>query len=78
MHSIVGRIVLSRLDTTRSPRPGEQNGRGRHLLALLRGVALTRESSEYHFVSRPDMEAMIANGEFLEKTEFSANLYGTR
>jgi len=33
---------------------------------------------EYHFVSRPDMERMLALGEFLESTEFSSNLYGTR
>jgi len=45
--------------TTRSPRPGEQNGR------------------EYHFVQRAEMEKMLANSEFLESTEFSANLYGT-
>ncbi|CAF1585034.1 unnamed protein product, partial [Adineta ricciae] len=32
---------------------------------------------EYHFVSRNQMEKMIANGEFLETTEFSSNLYGT-
>ena len=33
---------------------------------------------EYHFVPRADMEKMIARGEFLETTEFSSNLYGTR
>lgn len=32
---------------------------------------------EYHFISRNDMEKMIALGEFLETTEFSSNLYGT-
>ena len=78
MHCFVGPIVLFRLDTTRSPRPGEQNGRGRNLPPLLRDVASTRDCLEYHFVNRPEMEAMIANGEFLETTEFSANLYGTR
>ncbi|CAF1106562.1 unnamed protein product [Rotaria sp. Silwood1] len=45
--------------TTRTPRPGEQNGR------------------EYYFVPRNQMEKMIANGEFLETTEFSSHLYGT-
>jgi len=45
--------------TTRSPRPGEQNGR------------------EYYFVPKNQMEKMIANGDFLETTKFSSNLYGT-
>ncbi|CAF3906319.1 unnamed protein product [Rotaria sp. Silwood2] len=45
--------------TTRTPRPGEQNGR------------------EYYFVSQNQMEKMIANGEFVETTEFSSNFYGT-
>ena len=31
----------------------------------------------YHFVSRPEFEAMIARGDFLEWAEVHANLYGT-
>jgi guanylate kinase len=33
---------------------------------------------EYHFVARSEMEQMLTRGEFLESTEFSSNLYGTR
>ncbi|XP_071488592.1 guanylate kinase-like [Diadema antillarum] len=31
----------------------------------------------YHYTTREDMEAAIANGEFLESAQFSGNLYGT-
>jgi guanylate kinase len=32
---------------------------------------------EYHFVTRPEFEALIAQGEFLEHAEVYGNLYGT-
>jgi guanylate kinase len=32
---------------------------------------------DYHFVSRPRFEAMIAGGQFLEWAEYAGNLYGT-
>lgn len=32
---------------------------------------------EYYFIERDEMERMIANGEFIEHTEFSGNYYGT-
>lgn len=32
---------------------------------------------DYHFVTRDDMEKAIADGEFIEHTEFSGNMYGT-
>lgn len=32
---------------------------------------------EYYFVTREEMEKMIANNEFVEHTEFSGNYYGT-
>lgn len=32
---------------------------------------------EYYFISREEMENMIANKEFVEHTEFSGNYYGT-
>jgi len=31
----------------------------------------------YHFVSKPDMERMIANGEFVEYAHVHGNIYGT-
>lgn len=52
-------LYLSTSATTRSPRPGEVDGR------------------EYFFVTRPEFERMIANGELLEWAEFAGNLYGT-
>lgn len=35
------------------------------------------EGQNYYYVSRPQFEAMIANGELLEWAEFAENLYGT-
>ena len=72
-------VYLNWIDTTRSPRAGEQNGRGMSWdNYICRLNVLFILEIEYHFVTRPDMEKMIANGEFLETTEFSSNLYGTR
>ncbi|CAF1390688.1 unnamed protein product [Rotaria magnacalcarata] len=36
-----------------------------------------RNGREYHFIQRSKMEAMIANEEFVEWSEFASNLYGT-
>ncbi|KAI5619431.1 guanylate kinase 1b isoform X1 [Silurus asotus] len=33
--------------------------------------------SDYHYVKREDMQAGIANGDFIESAEFSGNIYGT-
>lgn len=52
-------LHLSISATTRSPRPGEHEGR------------------EYHFVSRDDFEAMVADDAFLEWAEVYGNLYGS-
>lgn len=35
------------------------------------------DGREYHFIERPEFEAMIANREFLEWAEVYGNLYGT-
>ncbi|MAZ56739.1 hypothetical protein CL653_03030 [bacterium] len=37
----------------------------------------TEENPKYIFISRAEFESMIANDEFIEWAEFSANLYGT-
>jgi guanylate kinase len=52
-------LYLSISVTTRSPRPGEVDGKN------------------YYFVSRPQFERMVAQGEFLEWAEFAGNCYGT-
>jgi len=39
--------------------------------------ACEEEGVHYHFVSRAEFEAMIANGDFLEWAEVHGNLYGT-
>lgn len=36
-----------------------------------------KDGREYYFISRIEMEKMIANNEFIEHTEFSGNYYGT-
>ena len=52
-------IHLSISATTRSPRPGEIDGK------------------HYYFVSRPEFERMVAQGELLEWAEYAGNYYGT-
>ncbi len=32
---------------------------------------------QYHFVDRPELEAAVGRGEFIESAEFSGNMYGT-
>src|SRR2546430_702480 len=36
-----------------------------------------RDGESYHFISRPEFEACIGKGEFLEHAEVFGNLYGT-
>ena len=38
---------------------------------------LEKDGQDYHFVSRPDFEAMLGRGEFLEHAEVFGNYYGT-
>ncbi|XP_049267898.1 guanylate kinase isoform X1 [Rhipicephalus sanguineus] len=77
-------FALSVSHTTRKPRPGEVNGKGKN--GHCRVVQKTRLDmcviarlpfSDYHFISRDEMEQAIEAGEFIEYTEFSGNLYGT-
>ncbi|XP_030016086.1 guanylate kinase isoform X2 [Sphaeramia orbicularis] len=76
--------------TTRSPRPGEENGKGTHLpsptathifpLCHTPDAYLTTFAlgfSDYHFVTREVMQAGIDKGDFIENAEFSGNMYGT-
>lgn len=37
-----------------------------------------RDGRDYHFISRPEMERLIAAGEFIEHADVFGNLYGTR
>jgi len=37
-----------------------------------------RDGVDYHFLSRPDFEAQVAAGVFLEHAQVHGNLYGTR
>jgi len=60
-----------------------------HLLADLPGLMFSisyttrqprgaeKEGESYHFVSRPEFEAMVARDEFLEHAEVFGNYYGT-
>ena len=89
-----GRRCYLLLDTTREPRPGEENGKGElGQLALcsgtrrkqpdtrqgcLRPVSHPRLLADYYFVTREVMQRDIAAGDFIEHAEFSGNLYGTR
>ncbi|KAK9519340.1 hypothetical protein VZT92_022076 [Zoarces viviparus] len=87
--------------TTRSPRPGEEDGKGLNTLPMLLGATLLpvaavfsvkdlEESTsfscpneseitdkDYHFTMREAMQEGIDNGDFIENTEFSGNMYGT-
>ncbi len=36
-----------------------------------------RDGADYHFVSRPEFEGLLATGAFLEHAEYRGNLYGT-
>ncbi|XP_046707284.1 guanylate kinase [Silurus meridionalis] len=36
-----------------------------------------QNGKDYHYVKREDMQAGIANGDFIESAEFSGNMYGT-
>src|SRR5262245_1725645 len=37
-----------------------------------------RDGRDYHFITRPEMERLIAVGEFIEHADVFGNLYGTR
>ena len=37
-----------------------------------------RDGREYHFITRPEFERLIAAGEFIEHADVFGNLYGTR
>ena len=37
-----------------------------------------QEGREYHFITRPEFERLIASGEFIEHADVFGNLYGTR
>ncbi|XP_053089327.1 guanylate kinase isoform X2 [Pangasianodon hypophthalmus] len=76
--------------TTRKPRPGEENGKGiythththkhkthTHIHTQCVTVCVTLCVTDYHYVSREDMVAGVAKGEFIESAEFSGNMYGT-
>ena len=54
-----GLFGFSVSNTTRAPRPGEENG------------------VHYNFVTVPEMEAAISNGEFIEYAKVHSNYYGT-
>ena len=81
-------FFLNCLDTTRSPRDGEVNGRGLyicthystrcHVLGHTKTNTHTHTHTEYHFTNRVDMKKAIDAGEFIEWAEYSGNLYGTR
>lgn len=72
-----------------SPSGGGKSTIARHLLAGREDVAYsisatTRARREgevdgqhYHFVTRPEFEAKVAAGEFLEWAEYGGQLYGT-
>uniref|UniRef100_A0A3Q3FPY5 Guanylate kinase 1a n=1 Tax=Labrus bergylta TaxID=56723 RepID=A0A3Q3FPY5_9LABR len=66
-------------DTTRNPRPGEVNGKGTTFSSFSTTVTLNQIIfvREYHFVTREAMQTRIENGDFIEHTEFSGNMYGT-
>ncbi|KAJ1986710.1 guanylate kinase [Dimargaris cristalligena] len=36
-----------------------------------------KDGVSYHFVTRPEFERAVTNGEFIESAEFSGNYYGT-
>uniref|UniRef100_T1JVR7 Guanylate kinase-like domain-containing protein n=1 Tax=Tetranychus urticae TaxID=32264 RepID=T1JVR7_TETUR len=71
--------------TTRKPREGEIDGRAATAITELfatykAGFRIGRSTSysfKYHFTERESMEKAIKDGEFIEFTEFSGNLYGT-
>jgi guanylate kinase len=57
----------------------ERDNRARPSISFTsrRPRAEEEQGVHYHFVSRAEFEAMIANGEFLEWAEAHGNLYGT-
>ena len=59
MRERVPGLELSVSATTRSPRPGEEDG------------------VDYHFLSEPEFERRLAEGDFLEHAEYAGNRYGT-
>ena len=59
MREKVPGLELSVSATTRSPRPGEEDG------------------VDYHFLSEPEFERRLAEGDFLEHAEYAGNRYGT-
>uniref|UniRef100_A0A673WSP3 Guanylate kinase n=1 Tax=Salmo trutta TaxID=8032 RepID=A0A673WSP3_SALTR len=60
--------------TTRSPRPGEVDGKGTMDIS---DTLQAFNQADYHFSNREAMQEDIDDGTYIENAEFSGNLYGT-
>ncbi|KAJ5160628.1 Guanylate kinase [Penicillium canariense] len=75
--TILKRLFAEFPDTTRGPRPGEENGVQKGAPIDCAGVTETNSFYSYNFVTKEAFLDLVAQNGFIEHAQFGGNYYGT-